>query len=310
MAKKDSASTTEPRLDPAKVRVAAQPIIWSSDDFPEFGGEIPLSRCLAEIKAAGYAGAELGHKFPKDAPALGEALQEHGLSLASGWHSSYLASRPLTEERADFARHADLLAALGCGVAIVAECTGRTYHQPDAPMGRGSCRAALDAAQRKTVAQGLDVLAEMAGERGLALAYHPHMGTVVEGEDEIDALMSATRGLKLLVDTGHSAFAGLDPLSLLRRYRERVAHVHLKNVRPSVVAPAAAEKMSFKDAIGRGVFTVPGDGGLDFAPLFAELARARYEGWLVVEAEQDPRLAPPLEYARRAREYVKAAAGV
>lgn len=312
MPRKNSASTINgaARLDPARVRVAAQPIIWSSDDFSELGGDIPLERCLSEMKAAGYAGTELGHKFPTEPAALKNTLSGHGLALASGWHSTYLASKPLAEERRDFAAHLNKLGALGCRVAIAAECTSRTYSDPKAPLGRGSCSGVLDAAAWTRMSRGLDELAAMAEDKGLSLAYHPHMGTVVESRSEIGRLMDAARKIKLLADCGHFTFAGADPLEIFRTYASRIAHVHLKDVRLDVMERAVAKRLSFRDAVVAGVFTVPGDGGVDFAPLFDALASARYEGWLVVEAEQDPAKAPPLEYARRAREYILRSTGL
>ena len=310
MPRKNSASTTDARLGKGRVRIGAQPIIWSNDDFFDLGGAISLERCLNEMKEAGYAGAELGRKFPAAAGALKTVLQAHGLELISGWHSTYLASRDFKEEKAGFIRHLDLLAEMKCGVVIVAECTGRTYHQPAAALGRGSCDDVLDAAAWEKVFRGLDALGRLAQERGLKLVYHPHMGTVVEGRPEIDRLMDSTRLVSLLADTGHLAFAGLEPLEIFRQYRERIAHVHLKNVRPDVVREAVAKKLSFKQAVQAGVFTVPGDGGIDFAPLFAVLADANYSGWMVVEAEQDPAKAPPLEYAKAARDYIRRATGL
>lgn len=301
---------TASRLDPASVRVGAQPIIWSNDDFSELGGETSLDQCLSEMKAAGYAGTELGHKFPSNAAALRNVLERHGLELVSGWHSAYLASRAFAEEKREFLRHLNLLAELGSRVVIVAECTGRTYHRPDVAMGRDSCVQVLDRDGWGKVFLGLETLGRLAQDKGLELAYHPHMGTVVEGRGEIDRLMDSTRSVALLADTGHLAFAGIEPLDIIRAYRSRIAHVHLKNVRPEVVREAALAKISFKDAVRRGVFTVPGDGGIDFGPIFKALAEALYGGWLVVEAEQDPAKAPPLEYARKARDYIRRTTGL
>ena len=312
MPKPSSASTIEdgaPRLDPARVRAAAQPIIWSNDDFRELGGGTPLETCLAEMKAAGYAGTELGHKFPDDPVRLRDVLANHGLALASGWHSTYLLSRPLADERESFRRHVAKLKACGSSVAILAECSGRTYDKPDAPLGRGSC-GRLDAAALRKLAGGLDELTRLAEDEGLATAYHHHMGTVVESREAVDRLMESTSRLGLLLDTGHCVFAGADPLDTLLAWRPRVRHVHLKDVRAAVLRDAVDRRLSFRDAVVRGVFTVPGEGAVDYAPIFSELARTGYEGWLVVEAEQDPSVAPPLENARRARRFIHAATGV
>lgn len=292
------------------VRVGINPIGWINDDFHDLGGATTLENCLDEIRRAGFAGSELGRKFPRTPAALQAVLAAHGLDLVSGWHSTYLLERGLDEERAALDRHLDLLAALGTGVAIVAECSRRVYDDGRAPLvwSRNGDALAGPAWQRLT--DGLEALAVHAAGRGFRLAYHPHMGTVVQSEDEIDRLCGATSRLGLLVDTGHFAFAGADTLALLQRHAHRVTHVHLKNVRPDVVAAARAGAWSFERAVRSGVFTVPGDGGIDFAPVLAALRGAGYCGWLVVEAEQDPAQAPAFDYARRARAYLRDIAGV
>jgi myo-inosose-2 dehydratase len=292
------------------VRVGVNPILWSNDDFRDLGGDVPLERCLAEMQAAGYAGTELGHKYPRDKAALGKLLAAHGLALISGWHSTYVLERPLAVEREALAAHLDLLSGLGCRTAIVAECSRRSYDVPESALQFERNGDGLSADEWDRLARGLDELAHAAEERGMRLAYHHHMGTVVQTETEIGALMARTRKVHLLLDTGHLAFAGADPVRVLRAHRARVAHVHLKNVRPDVVHRAWAERWSFARAVRAGVFTIPGDGGIDFAPVFGLLREAGYAGWLVVEAEQDPKLAPPLEYARRARDFVRKETGL
>ncbi len=305
----NSASTTKPPLAGRNIKIGAQPIIWSNDDFRELGGDIPLASCLGEMKAAGYAGTELGHKFPKEPAALARALEEHGLELVAGWHSTFLSSEPLAGELENFKAHLALLKALGSKTAIVAECAGRIYTERGVSL-FGKSKPVLDDDGWKKLASGLDRLAELAAEEGMTLAYHHHMGTVVQDEFEIDRLMRSTKTAGLLLDTGHLAFAGADPREVISRYRDRVAHVHLKDVRSDVVKAARSAGLSFAAAVKRGVFTVPGDGAIDFAGIFSVLAEADYEGWMVVEAEQDPEKAPPLEYARRGREYVRKEAGL
>lgn len=305
----NSASTTKPPLAGRNIKIGAQPVIWSNDDFQELGGEIPLAACLGEMKAAGYAGTELGHKFPKEPAVLARALKEHGLELVSGWHSTFLSSKPLEGELESFKVHLELLKALGSRTAIVAECAGRIYTERGAPI-FGKSKPVLDDAGWKKLASGLERLAQLAAASGMKIAYHHHMGTVVQDEREIDRLMRSTKKAGLLFDTGHLAFAGADPRKVISRYRDRVAHVHLKDVRLEVVKAARSEGLSFAAAVKRGVFTVPGDGAIDFAKIFSVLAEADYEGWMVVEAEQDPQQAPPLEYARRGREYVRKEAGL
>jgi inosose dehydratase len=294
--------------------VGINPIMWSNDDFQELGGATPLDSCLAEMSATGYAGAELGHKFPRTAAELGRTLAFHRLRLVSGWHSTYFAERDLAAELASAQSHLELLVALGATVFIAAECSRRIYDQPDTPLGWGSDRPRLDEAGWSRTARGLEALAARCGAAGLKLVYHHHMGTVIQTEAELERLMAAAPSLHLLLDPGHLAFAGADPLAVLRRYEARVAHVHLKNVRPPVIARARREQWSFRRAVVEGAFTIPGDGepgdgSVDFPALFSRLAAVRYRGWLVVEAEEDPAQAAPFAKAQRARAYVKTHTG-
>jgi len=240
--------------------VAAQPIGWTNDDYQDLGDDIPLERCLSQMREAGYAGTELGRKFPREPERLRQVLSRHGLTLASGWHSAYLASGDLGEERRRWASHLDLLSALGCGVAIAAECTGARYPIPGSPLRSPE----LDKDQWKRLLCGLGALAEMALERGMRLAYHHHMGTAVQDLAQIRRLMENSRpSVRLLADTGHLAYAGVEPLSVFKAYRDRIAHVHLKDVRPAVLEEARRLDLPFDAAVRAGVFTVPGEGGVD-----------------------------------------------
>lgn len=276
------------------VRIGANPIGWSNDDMPELGGETPLETCLAEAAAAGFEGMELGNKFPREPEALRAALSGHGLSLVSGWYSGNLLDRDDKAEMEALRPHLDLLKALGSDVLVFAETTGCIHGDRATPL---SERPTLDAGQWREFGARMTRLADATKAEGVRLAYHHHMGTVVESAADIDALMEATGpSVALLLDSGHATFAGIDPAALARRYRGRIAHVHTKDVRPAVMARAKAEGWSFLDAVIEGVFTVPGDGGIDFPAMFAELRG--YEGWVVVEAEQDPAKAHPATYAR------------
>jgi len=298
-------------LNPKNVRIAAQPIIWSNDDFHDLGGDTPLERCLSEMREAGYAGTELGHKFPKDPVKLKPLLQPYGLQLVSGWHSTYLAARPFAAERSGFIEHLAFLKAMGSPVVIVAECSYRTYNDPSRKLAwEFSPDEPFSSEEWKNITTGLEEFAKIAEDSDMKLVYHHHMGTGIQSLRQTDRLMEHTRRVLLVGDTGHLAFAGEDPLAVFKKYQSRIGHVHLKNVRPAVVTKARTEKWSFDKAVREGVFTVPGDGGIDYKPIFEVLERADYAGWMVVEAEQDPKKAPPLEYAKRARAYIKATAGV
>jgi inosose dehydratase len=295
------------RLD---VQVGVNPILWSNDDFHDLGGDIPLERCLAEMHAAGYAGTELGHKYPRDARALLALLRQHELRVVSGWHSLFLLDGDPEEELRRFTGQVDLLEALSAPVAIVAECSGQTYGDPLVPLRFDRGARALDGAGWERLGRALQEMAALARARGLRLAYHHHMGTVVQTRAEIDELLARAPDVGLLLDTGHLALAGVDPVATLRDHAARVVHVHLKDVRLQLAQRARAERMSFAQAVRAGVFTVPGDGSVDFRGIFEQLARVGYRGWVVVEADQDPARQPPLHYARMGREYLRRSIGV
>ena len=291
--------------DDWQVRIGINPIVWSNDDFRDLGGDIALESCLAEMQQAGYAGSELGHKFPKNAETLRVLLDRYDLQLVSGWHSLHLLERDFAAERLDYEKHLDFLQRLGSEVVIVAECSQRTYNDPLQPLQFDDRQDLMSAADWGRLADGLESLARITRARGLALAYHHHMGTLVQSRAEIDELMRRTHDLGLLVDTGHLVFADADPMGVLRDHVQRVTHVHLKDVRPDVLMRARAERHSFSTAVRAGVFTVPGDGGIDYAPIFEQLRCSGYRGWLVVEAEQDPHRSQPLHYARMGWNYVQ-----
>lgn len=278
------------------VRLGINPIGWTNDDMPELGGDTPLEVCLREAREAGYAGIELGHKFPRQSGELRPLLARHGLSLVSGWYGGRLRTRSASEEIEAMRAHVDLLADMGCRVLIFAEETGSVHARRDVPRSR---RPTLGAQEWPLFGGRLTEVAEHLRRRGLRLAYHHHVGTVIETEEEVDRLMEATgEAVGLLLDTGHLAYAGGSPSRVARRHASRLAHVHCKDVRPSVLADVRQRDASFLDAVLAGVFTVPGDGVVDYDALLAILRSGHYSGWLVVEAEQDPSTADPATYAR------------
>jgi len=280
------------------VRLGISPIGWSNDDLLELGGDTPLDTCLAEAREAGFEGIELGHKFPRDPALLQPLLAHQALRLISGWYSGRLLERSVTEELEAIEPHRALLAAMGCAVLVYAETSGGIAGDRTRPL---STRPSLPDGDWRDFGIRLTELADRLAERGIRLAYHHHMGTVVETAAEIDRLMAATGGsVGLLLDTGHLAFAGADPADIAWRHRRRINHVHCKDVRPGVLVRTRAADQSFLDAVLDGVFTVPGDGAIDFGAVLPALKAADYRGWLVAEAEQDPAKAPPLVYAHRA----------
>jgi myo-inosose-2 dehydratase len=276
------------------IRIGANPIGWSNDDMVELGGHIPLEQCLSEAKAAGFEGMELGNKFPREAAKLKPVLDAHGLALVSGWYSTFLVERGADAEFEAAFAHAGLLKAMGCKVLIAAECTRTVHGDKTKPLSR---RPVMTEAEWRRFATGLTVFAGKLEAIGLTLAYHHHMGTVVQTEPEIDRLMESTGpAVRLLLDTGHATWGGADPAALARRYRERIAHVHVKDVRREVMARAGREDWSFLKSVVEGIYTVPGDGMIDFVQILRQLKP--YSGWVVVEAEQDPGKADPATYAK------------
>ena len=276
------------------VRIGINPIGWSNDDMRELGGATPLDTCLTEAKEAGFSGVELGHKFPRDPAVLSQVLARFGLALVSGWYSSALLQRTPEAEMQVLRPHLDLLKALGCNVLVFAETSNAIHTDRRRPLVE---RPVMPDPAWTEFGRRVTAVADCTYAEGVRLVYHHHMGTIVQSERDIDAFMTTTGpSVHLLLDTGHATFAGADPAMLARRWRSRISHVHAKDVRREVMERVRTELMSFLDAVVAGLFTVPGDGCIDYAPVLRELAE--YAGWVVVEAEQDPAKAHPLTYAR------------
>lgn len=276
------------------IRIGANPIGWSNDDLRSLGGETPLETCLAEAKLAGFAGMELGHKFPREPIALKAVLDRHGLDLVSGWYSMALLERDAEAEWVAMQDHKNLLEALGARVLIVAETSNAIHGDIAVPLSR-SPRLSED--QWPVFCDRLSTLAGRLAGEDMQLVYHHHMGTVIQTGDDVDRMMQMTRSaVHLLLDTGHLTFAGADPAAVARKHRQRISHVHTKDVRADVLANVRRSDLSFLDAVVAGVYTVPGDGMVDYPAVFAGLGG--YDGWVVVEAEQDPAKANPLTYAK------------
>jgi myo-inosose-2 dehydratase len=260
--------------------------------MPELGGDIPLEQCLSEARQAGFEGMELGNKFPREASALRNVLSAHKLDLVSGWYSASLLTRTAKQEMDQMRPHLELLKALGANVLVFAETTDTHHDQPQ------SKRPVLKPDQWAELGRRWTELADMTLAEGVRLCFHHHMGTVVQSAADIHAMMAATGpSFHLLLDTGHATWGGADPVALARQYRTRISHFHAKDVRREVMQRSVAEDWTFQKSIVEGVYTVPGDGSIDFVGVLRELPG--YSGWLVVEAEQDPRKAHPLTYARK-----------
>lgn len=289
----------------AKLGIA--PIAWSNDDLPQLGGDTPLETCLEESREAGFQGVETGGKFPKTTPELRAALNAHRLELVSGWYSGTLLDNSLDAEIAQLLPQLTLFRDCGAACLVYGETAGTIQNQQHIPLAQ---RRRLTDAQIAAYGDRLSQLATFCREFGVPLAFHHHIGTAIEDEHDIDRLMAATHpDVGLLFDAGHLVFAGGDPLRVLEKHGARINHVHTKDVRAEVLTALDWQRDSFLDAVLKGVFTVPGDGAIDFIAIVSKLAAIGYQGWFVVEAEQDPAKAPPLQYARIGYQTLHAALG-
>jgi len=272
------------------------PIAWSNDDDQRLGADIPLEQCLREAGEIGFDGIEKGHKMPNTPAALKAVLEPHGLQFISAWHSMNLLAHSVEEEKLAIQPHLDLLKVMGCKICIVCETSNAIHGRDDLALNKSPVLS-----QDKWAGFGSDVeaIAALCADQGIVLVYHHHMGTIVENAAEIEAFMAATGpATKLLLDTGHAWFANVDPAVLAQKYMHRVGHFHAKNVRPDIKAQVETDGLSFLEGVRRGVFSVPGDteGSVDFEPVLKIIAEHGYQGWLVIEAEQDPALRNPLHY--------------
>ena len=280
------------------IQFGTNPIAWANDDDQSIGADIPTSRILEEAgHLIGFDGIENGHRWPQDDPeALRALLARYGLKFISGWYSTELLTRSVEEEIVAVQGHLAKLRHNGCTVCIVCECSNTVHGNPDIPV---NDRPRLSAAEMAAFGAKMEAFAAYLAGQGITLAYHHHMGTVVESPAEIDAFMEATGpATHLLFDAGHCTFGGGNPEAMLRKHAARVAHFHAKNIRPDVTARVRAENLSFLQGVLAGAFTVPGDqeGAVEFKPLLQILAETGYDGWIVIEAEQDPHLRNPLLY--------------
>ncbi len=292
-------------LNPRKVRLGVTPTLWWNDDFPSIDIGIPFGQCVSEMALAGFQGCSVGHKYPTDPAVLKTALDLRGLRVSEPWVSTYFTISNMEQQTVEaFENQLAFIQAMGGTDLVVAEF-GRSSHL--LPIALFANRPVFDDQEWNLLSNGLNRLGKIAASSGMRLCYHHHMGTGVMTRADIDRLMASTDPelVHLLLDTAHLAFAGDDPLSAAQAYAGRIKHVHLKDIRPAMASKVREENLSFQDAIETGVFTVPGDGTIDFVPILEALASAGYEGWLVVEAEQDPAKANPLEYALKARAYLR-----
>ncbi|MCU5774766.1 myo-inosose-2 dehydratase [Erwiniaceae bacterium BAC15a-03b] len=288
----------------AGVQLGVSPLCWTNDVLEDLGGDIPLESCLQQAAAAGYQGIELGRKFPRTVSELEPLLSAVGLQLASGWHSGFLADRSVEEEIAAVRDHANLLRQLGAKVMVYGECGQLPGITPlDEPISRSPALSSIDLARYAARVNAFaDVLLR---DYGLKIAYHHHLMMLVEHDDELESFMQHTsHNVGLVLDSGHGYAGGVDIARVLQKYGSRIVHIHLKDVRPAILQRVYQQDLSFNDAVRAGLFTVPGEGCIDYAPIIEFVSHSGYQGWLIVEAEQDPQQAPPLATATRAAHWV------
>ncbi len=296
-------------FSPNSIKLSIAPIAWTNDDLPELGAHIPFEQCIDEMATAGFTGTEIGNKFPMDPDILKPALDQRGLQISSAWFSTFFSEEGRSGETVDkYVENMNFLKLMGAKVVNVCECGNSVQ------MGSKYVfdRPEYTNEQWEQVVHGLNLIGEIAQENDMMNAYHYHMGTMVQNLEETDRLMKMTDPtlVYLLMDTGHAHYAGDDPLSIVQKYGTRIRNVHLKDIRQEILDMVHFGKMCFLDSVRAGVFTVPGDGCIDFAPIFSALAEKGYRGWFVVEAEQDPDKANPKEYAKMARDFIRENTGI
>ena len=297
-------------MDNKKIKLGIAPIAWTNDDMPDLGSENTFEQCVSEMALAGFEGCEVGNKYPKDTQVLKKALDMRGLKIANQWFSSFVLTEPMEKVEKDFIAQCNFLKAMGATRIGASEQSYSIQGQMNTPV--FDAKYVMNDSEWKKFADGMNRLGEIANSMGIRLVYHHHMGTVVQTAEEIDRMMDMTDPDKfaLLYDTGHLAYCGQDYLAVLNKYAKRIAHVHLKDIRPEVVEKVKKEKLSFLQGVREGAFTVPGDGCIEFTPVFDVLDKSGYEGWMIVEAEQDPAKANPFEYALKARDYIRKTAKI
>jgi inosose dehydratase len=299
-------------LDKNKVKLGIAPIGWTNDDLPELGAENTFQQCVSEMALAGFTGTEVGNKYPKDTKELKKALDLRGMQICNCWFSTFFTTEPEEETIARFRKKLDFLHTMGAKVIGCSE-QGRGIQGRDVPIFSQEKPVFTDE-EWDRLCKGMNKLGEIAAEKGMKCSLHHHMGTGIQTPDEIDRFMEGTsEHVYLLFDSGHIFFSegtqeAVD--ALIDRYIDRIAHVHLKDVRMTKREETIERQMCFLDAVKNGTFTVPGDGDVSFDHIFDTLAKKHYEGWMLVEAEQDPAKANPLEYAMKARKLIREKSGL
>ena len=289
------------------VKLGICPIGWSNDDMWDLGDENTFQQCISEMRLAGFTGCEIGHKYPSDVKELKEALDLRGMTVASKWFSSFLGTKPFEETFEEFKKEIEYLCYAGATAINISEQSYSIQGNPDLSIFKNKAR--FTDAEFAQMCDGLNKLAEYAKSNGIRACFHHHMGTCVQTLEETERMLNNTSDdLLLCYDTGHWTFSEVDPMAILNEFPNRIGHVHLKNMRRAICDQAIKESWSFLKSVRNGAFTVPGDpeGCVDFEPVLRKLDEIGYEGWIMVEAEQDPAKANPFKYAKMAYEYITA----
>jgi inosose dehydratase len=307
IASPQQAPASQPLFGAGKVMLGITPTGWVNDDDPSINDNIGYKQIISEMALSGFQGSSVSHTYPTDIKELKFELELRGLKISEPWVGTYFTIKAMKEKNMEtFDKQMKFIKAMGGTDIVVAELGNAVHQLPVAVLPN---KPEFSEEQWRLLTDGLNQMGKIATENGMNLCYHPHVGTGVEKLPDIERLMKDTKPeyVKLLLDTGHLYYAGVDPLEITKKYATRIKHVHLKNIRKNVLDESVKSNSSFLDSIRAGVFTVPGDpaGAIDFKPILQTLAAAKFEGWLVVEAEQDPKKANPLVYAKMARNYLR-----
>ncbi|WP_369790448.1 myo-inosose-2 dehydratase [Rouxiella sp. WC2420] len=293
------------------VKLAIAPIGWTNDDMPELGIENSFQQCISEMALAGFTGSEVGSKYPRNPAVLKPALALRGLEICNAWFSTFFADGRGEQTIQEFRETLDFLHSMGAKVIGCSEQSGSIQGLPQPVYG---VKPVFNELEWQRVADGYNHLAELASEKGISVCLHHHMGTGIQTPEEIDQFMGVVnQNVYLLFDTGHVYASELNQqavVNVLEKHLGRIRHVHLKDCRTAVLSRVKQDNISFMGGVCQGMFTVPGDGDIDFAPIFSLLEKSGYRGWMVVEAEQDPAIANPLEYALKARQFIRENTGL
>ena len=284
------------------VKLGIAPIAWSNDDMPELGGDTTLETCLSEARQAGFTGIESGGKFPKTSKELIPILNKFNISLCSGWYGANLLKRSVKDEMTNIRSQLNLFKDCKAPCIVFAEVTDSIQGDEKKPLSK---RPQLEKNDWISYCKKINEVGKRLQDEEMPLAYHHHMGTVIQSQEDTIRLMQETNdSVKLTIDTGHMLFAGGDYLKIIKDFKEKIVHVHCKDMRKSVLEKSLSEDLSFRHAFLEGAFTVPGDGCIDYKPFLSQLQKNNYNSWLVVEAEQDPKKANPFEYAKKGYNYL------